>query len=159
MQVDTAHLAGRPVEEFGGYVLGYLAVVTLLLPSAYEVVAFFFYHAVELRHLVRAVLQVGIHGDDHIALCGGESGVKGGALAVVAAELNATIGVVLCVQFLCCLPGAVVRAVVDYDNLIADTPFRGHGASKVGDALFHHTVNPFCQVRQRLCFVVRWYYY
>ena len=33
-----------------------------------EVIAVFFDHAVQFRDLVRAVLKIGVHGDDHIAL-------------------------------------------------------------------------------------------
>ncbi len=37
--------------------------------ARYEVVAVLGYHLVETRNLVGRVLQVGVHGDDHVAFC------------------------------------------------------------------------------------------
>ena len=64
----AANLACRSVEELGGN--GFRQwVVTFLLISRYEVVAVLGYHLVETRNLVGRVLQVGVHGDDHVAFC------------------------------------------------------------------------------------------
>ena len=63
--------------------------MAFLLVAADEVIAILFDHPVQLGNLVGRVLQVGIHGNDDIALCLFEATIEGRALAVVAAELNA----------------------------------------------------------------------
>ncbi len=70
MQImNAAHLAGRSVEQLGGYGLRErVALLTVLLVSRHEVVAFVRNHVVESRNLVGRVLQVSVHGDDHVAL-------------------------------------------------------------------------------------------
>lgn len=83
--LDAADTACRGIEQLGGYGLGE-GVVTFLLPSADEVVAVLGDHAVEFRDLVRRVLKIGIHGDDHTSAGTGEACVERRGFAVVAAE-------------------------------------------------------------------------
>ena len=87
VQVDSAHFARSPVEQLGGQGLRQ-RVVALLLPSANQVVALFANHAHEVRNLVGAVLQVGVHGDDHVALGRLKSDVKRSGLALIAPKAN-----------------------------------------------------------------------
>ena len=63
----AAHLAGSGVKQFGRYRFRQW-VITLFLPARHKVVAIARNHAVKLRNLVGAVLEVGIHRDDHIPL-------------------------------------------------------------------------------------------
>ena len=87
MQVlDAANLSCRGVEELSGNGFRY-RVVAFLLISRYEVVFLLGDHAVKLWYLVGRVLQVSIHGYDHVSLGLLEAAVQGRALAVVAAEL------------------------------------------------------------------------
>ena len=90
MQVlHPANLAGSGIEELGGDGLGQ-GVISLLLVARHEVVAVLHNHLVESGYLVGRILQVGIHGDDHVALDLLESAVERRALAIIAAELDAT---------------------------------------------------------------------
>lgn len=40
------------------------------------------------RNLVRRVLQVGVHRENHLAACFGETAIQSGGFAVVASELD-----------------------------------------------------------------------
>ncbi len=142
VEFDAAEHARGAVEELGRDVFGKFGVVAFLLPTGDEVESVFLDHAEEFGDFVGAVLQVGIHGDDDVALDGVETGVEGGGFAVVAAELDATVGGIGCMEFLDDIPGAVFAAVVDHDDFIAETVFA------------HHFVDPFGQVRERFCLVV-----
>mgnify|MGYP007107555695 CR=1 FL=1 len=79
--VDAAHLACCGIEELGRNGLGeWVALLAVHLVARYEVITFLGYHLVETWYLVWRILQVGIHGDDHVALCLLESTVEGWAL-------------------------------------------------------------------------------
>ena len=144
--VHPAYPSCRGVEELGGYGLRQ-RVVALLLVSRHEVVAVFGYHLVEAGYLVGRVLQVGVHGDDHVAAGFLEPAIEGGALAVIAAELYGVYVRVLGRELLYDLPRVVGGAIVDEDNLIAEV---------VG---FHHALYPRVKLWQRLCLVEKWYDY
>ena len=134
--VDAAHLSCRGVEEFGGEGFGD-GVVAFLLVAAHQVVAFFRNHAVELGDFVGAVLEVGVHGDDHFALCGAETAEEGGTLPVVAAELDAVHRGVLGAEVFDESPRAVGRPIVHKNEFMAEVVV-GHDAFdpsvKFGDA-------------------------
>ena len=83
--LDSAHFAGRGVEEFCRYSFRE-RVVAFLFVAAYEVVSFFLNHAVKTGNLVRTVLQIGIHCNHDITLCETETCVKSRRFAVIAAE-------------------------------------------------------------------------
>ena len=89
VKLDAGDFACRGIEELGRDILGELVIVPFLLPSGDEVKPILFDHAIEFRNLIGGILQVGIHGDDHIALCGLETAEESGGFAVVAAEANA----------------------------------------------------------------------
>ena len=73
--VDAAHASSRGVEQFSGDGFGQ-RVVTLLFPSAYQVVAVGCNHPVQFGYLIGTVLQIGIHGYYHIAFGAGKSGIQ-----------------------------------------------------------------------------------
>lgn len=86
--LDAAYATGRGIEQLGGYGLGQ-RIVALFLVAGHQVIAFFGNHSVQLGNFVRAVLQVGVHSDDHVALGGGEARVQCRRFAVIAAEGDA----------------------------------------------------------------------
>ena len=65
--VDAAHASRGSVEQLSGYGLAE-RVITFLFPATHEIITILGNHAVELRNLVRTILEVGIHCDDHITL-------------------------------------------------------------------------------------------
>ena len=144
--VNAAHLARCGVEQFGGNGFGF-GVVTLLFPTAHQIVALLGNHLVEVWNFVGAVLQVGVHGDDHIALHTLKTSIEGRRLAVVAAETHALDIFVFLMKFLNHFPRVVGAAVVDHQHLVGEVVF------------FHHALNPFCQFGQRFGFVIQWNYY
>ena len=115
--VDAADLAGGGVEQLGGDGLRQ-GVVALLFVARHEVVAVAGDHAVELGNLVGRVLEVGVHGDDHVALGACEAGVEGGRLAVVAAECDSFYGGIFGGEALDYVPRRVGGAVVDENDLV-----------------------------------------
>ena len=90
VQLDARHVPCGGVEQLRRQVLGQRVVVPFLLPTAHQVESVFGDHAVQLRNLVRRVLHVGIHGDDHIALCRLETVVQRRTLTVVTTETDST---------------------------------------------------------------------
>lgn len=143
MQIrDTAHLARRGIEKLCRNRFRQ-RVVALLLPSRHKVVAILHNHPIKLRNLVRAVLKVGVHSNNHIALGAFESHVKRRRLAIVATETNSLHSRTLCLQVVDNLPRSVSRAIVDKNNLIREP---------VG---FHHAFNPRLQFRQRFRLVIQ----
>ena len=104
--VNAAHPACCGVEELCGDGLGQrVALTTVHLIAAHQVVTVLANHSVEFGNLVGRILQVGVHGDDHIAFGLGKAAIQSRALAIVAAELDAThhIGV-FCAELLYHLP-------------------------------------------------------
>ncbi len=93
----------------------------------------------EQGDVVRVVLEVGIEGDDDIAGRGVEAGAHGGGLAEVAAQPHeAEMGVLVgaCGEQ---LPGSVLAAVVDEDDLVgAANCAQGvvQGFAEQGDGFF-----------------------
>ena len=91
-------------------------IVPLAFPAADDVVAF-----VELGEqrgdFGRVVLQVAVDRDDALAFGGVEAGAERGRLAEIAAEADAENPRIVGGQLADRLPGAVVRAVVDDDDL------------------------------------------
>ena len=108
----------------------------MLFPAGDDVVTLLDNHPVEFRDFVRGVLQVRVHGDDDIALRGRETLVKGGGLAVVAAEGDAVDGGILLREFPDPVPGIVGGTVVHHQDLVGETIF------------FHHPVDPGGEFRQ-----------
>ena len=128
--VNARDFACRGVEELGGNGLGE-GVVAFLFVARHEVVALVNDHAVEGGNLVGRVLQVGVHGDNHVALGLVEAAIEGRTLAVVASELDAVHVPVLACEPLDDLPGAVGGAVVDEDNFVG-VAVGGHHAPYPG---------------------------
>ena len=62
--------------------------MSLFLPARNQVIALFHDHPVHLGKFVGTVLQVGIHGKDHIARGIQETDIEGCGLAVIPAEFN-----------------------------------------------------------------------
>ena len=150
VQLQAGYLAGGEVVYLRGYVLGEGVVVADFLPAGHQVVAVLAYHAVELRNLVRAVLQVRVHGDDHVSGGLAEACLEGCRLAVVAAEAVGADMRIDSVEFLYRLPGAVVAAVVYHQYLVFDA---GYGRACDGP------VYPLRQLAEGLVLVVEGNYY
>ncbi len=87
---------GSAVEEPGGDGFGD-GVEPFLLPPRDHVVFFFPDHSDQFGNLVGTVLQVGIHSDDHLALCGFKTTEEGGRFPVIPAELDSPDGRVFAV--------------------------------------------------------------
>ena len=141
VQLDARHPARGPVEELGRDVFHQLGVVTHLLPARYEVIAVLFDHLVEFGNLIGAVLEVGIHSDDHVAFDDLEAFVQRGRLAVVPPEAQ---GFHIGIGFRKALddgPRVVGRAIVDEDDFIGKA------------MLVHHATDPCLQLGQRLGFI------
>ena len=139
--VDTAHTPGCGVEQLGGQRLGQW-VIAFLFPATHQVIALLSDHAIQFGNLVGAVLQVGIHGDDHIALGAHESRVQCRRFAIVAAKAHPLDSGVLGMQLFDHLPRAVGAAVIDHEHLIGVA------------MLLHHTFDPCRQLGQRLSLII-----
>ena len=97
--MNTAHCTCCGVEEFGRDSLGErVTLTTVHLVPTDQIVAFLGNHAIEFGYFVGTVLQVCIHGYDHIALCCLEAIVKSGTFSVITAELDAMNILVLFAQ-------------------------------------------------------------
>ena len=146
MQLYARYAAGCGVEQLRRQILRQRIVVALLLPAAHQVKAVLGDHPVQFGNLVRRVLQVSVHRDDHIALRSLESAVQCGTLAVVPAEADAVhMLLVLLLQRTDDLPRVVRRTVVDEQQLITEL------------VLLHHAADPLVQRGQTLCLVIQWY--
>ena len=66
IELYLGYAAGRSVEKLRRNGLGQ-RIVTLLLPAAYQIIAVFHDHSTQFRNFLRAVLKVGVHGDDYLA--------------------------------------------------------------------------------------------
>ncbi|MNL23069.1 hypothetical protein D3C87_1444370 [compost metagenome] len=89
MQFNARHAAGYTVEKFRRQVFGHSIIKAFLFPSAYEVVLFFADHMHQLRDLIGAILQVGVHSDHHRSDSGFETLIQCRTLSVVTLEFNA----------------------------------------------------------------------
>ena len=143
--MDAGYGAHSGVKELGGDGLREW-VVAFLLPTTDEVIAIFLDHPVEFGYLVGRVLQVGIHGNNHIALRHTEPHMKGGRFAVVGAERHAVHLGILLVELLDDLPRAVGGAIVAENDLVGEV------------VLLHHAVDPCGEFGKGLVFVIEWYY-
>ena len=143
--VDSRDLARRSVEELRRNCLRQ-RVIAFLLVARDEVIAFILDHVVEARDLVGRVLEVSVHGDDHIALSLLKTAVESRALTVVAPELDSLDVAVLLRQLLDDVPGVVSGTVVDKDDLVREV---------VG---LHDALDPGVQFRQRFCLIEKGYY-
>ena len=145
--LDATDLAGRSVKQLRGQRLRQ-RVVALLLVAAHQVIALLGNHLVQSGNLVRGILQVGIHRDNHIALGLSKTAVERRTLAVVAAELDALHNVgLLLVKFRDDIPRTVGRAVVDKYHFIR---------KMVG---LHHPLYPCVELGNRLVLIIKRYYY
>ena len=88
VQGNAGNTTCRSIEELGRQVLGQFVIKTFLLPTAHQIKSVFGDHPIELRDLIRTVLQVSIHGDNHIALRCLETAVQRRTLTIVATETN-----------------------------------------------------------------------
>ena len=143
--LDTAHLPCCGIEEFRGQGLRQ-RVVTFLLIAAHKVITLFLDHLIESGDLIRRILQIGIHRDDHVTLCLFKATIERRTLAVVSAELDALHHIrILLVQFTDNLPRAVRRTVVDENHLITES------------ILLHHPLYPLVEFWYRLLFIIKRY--
>ena len=92
VQADAGDLAGGPVVQLGGDVLGEGVVLAVLFPARHQVVAFLADHPHHFGDFFRGVLKVGVHGDHDVPLRGGEAFIQGGRFPVIAAETDAPDG-------------------------------------------------------------------
>ena len=148
MQVRNAgEFACRSVEQLGRN--GFRQrVVTLFLPTGHKVVTVFGDHPVQFGDLVGAVLQVGVHRDDHVSLGPLETAVQAGGFAVIATELDRVYHFrVLAFKRFDHFPGVVRAPVIDKDYLVTEIMF------------FHYPLYPRKQFWKRLGFIVQWYNY
>lgn len=60
----------------------------LSFPAGYQIVPVFGDHPVKFGYLIRAVLQIGVHGNDHVTFSPLESAMQSRRLTVVATELD-----------------------------------------------------------------------
>ena len=118
VELDARDLAGGSVEKLGRKILGELVVLTVLLPAGHHVVAFLRDFLVQAGDLVGGVLQVGVHGDDHVALRLVETAVQRSGFAVVAPEADAVHQRIGRRKALDNLPGGIGAAVVDHYYLV-----------------------------------------
>ena len=114
---DAGGTAHQPVGDHGGHTAREVGVVTVLAPTADHVVA--------LGHLVqqerdadRVVLQVGVHGDDHIAARVVETGGEGRSLSEIAPEGDDAPARIAAVDLAQPRQAAIRAAVVDDDHLV-----------------------------------------
>ena len=85
VEFDAGNASGGGIEEFARQRFAH-RVETLLLPSGYQIVSFLPDHPVKLGDFIRRVLQVGVHGDDHVSLRGIKPAVQGCRLPVISSE-------------------------------------------------------------------------
>ena len=104
VQLYACHTARSSVEQFAGEVLGQFVVIAFLLPTTNQVIALFLYHAIQLGNLIGRVLQVSIHGNDHIALYGLKATVQRSRLTIIATKTNAVNVLILLAKRLYDLP-------------------------------------------------------
>ena len=127
--VDAADFAGGSVEKLGRDGFGE-RVVTLLLIPGNQVILLFHDHVIESGYLVGRVLQVRVHGDDHVAAGFLEAAIERRALSVVAAKLDAFHLLPLLGKLLYHVPRVIGGAVVDENHLIGIV------------VLLHHSLYP-----------------
>ena len=144
VQADARRGTCRPVEELARPPLAD-RVVALLLPARNQVVTLLEDHTAQGGDLLGRILQVGVHGDHHLAARSRKAAIESGRLAVVARKTDAPQRRILRGQALDNGPRAVGRAVVHEDCLIGE----GMGRSD--------TVDPRQQFGQRLLLVVERY--
>src|SRR5690606_32251221 len=107
VELHAGRLANRPVKDLAGECLAE-RILAALLPAGDEVVSFS-QKLKEFWNFVRIVLQVAIHGDNHIATCGCESMTEALSLPEVAAIAQANHTPVFGVEFLDDFPAAILR--------------------------------------------------
>ena len=117
-------------------------VVTFLLVSRHQVVTLFRNHAVEFGNLVGTILQISVHGDDHIAFRLTKPTEQRRRLSIVPAELDTFHTRRFRTQTLDDLPGTVGTSVIDKNDLIRKM------------MSCHHPFNPGEQFRQRFLLIV-----
>ena len=142
MQSDSRNDAGRPVEKLARPPLP-RRVMTLLFPARHQIVPLVEDHMPQSRNLVRRVLQVGVHRENHLAACFGETAIQSGGFAVVASELDPPHRRKPLVQTLDHAPRTIAGTVVHQDHLVGQT------------LAASYAVDPFDQLRQGLFLVVK----
>ena len=141
MQPDSRNGAGRPVEKLARPPLPG-RVVALLFPARHQIVPFVEDHTPQSRNLVRRVLQVGVHRENHLAARFSETAIQGGGFAVVASELDPPHRRKPLVQIFDHAPRTIAGTVVHQDYLVRQT------------LAASHAIDPFDQLRQRLLLVI-----
>ena len=142
--LDAANLTGCRIEELRRQGLRE-GVIAFLLIATHQVVTILLDHTVQFGNLIRRILQISIHRDNHITLGLFETAIQGRTLTVVPAEFNTFHARRLAFQVSNDLPRLVGRAVVHEDHLITIA------------VLFHHPLYPGIQFWQRLGFIIKRY--
>ena len=136
VQLDTCHTTCCSIEELGRNILRKFIIVTFLFPSAHQIKTVLFDHSVEFRNLVRRVLQVGIHRNNHITFRCLKTAIQRRTLSVVSTETNTSYGsffrlFTFLFQLADDFPRLIRRSVIDEDDFIREL------------VLFHHLRYPF----------------
>ena len=101
-------------------------VIAFLLPSRNQVISVLLDHPVKLRNLIRAILQVCIHRDHHIALRTLETAMQPRRLAIIAPETDPPYCRRLLPESFDDIPRAIGTSIVHKYNLIRKMIFRHH---------------------------------
>ena len=133
-----------PVEEFRRQSLAD-GIMPFLLPSGHHLITLLSDHPVEFGDFIRTVLQVGIHGDDNIALGVIKSAIQRRRFAVIASELDPLHFRIFLRQGSDDFPGIVGTSVVNVNDLERQLPG------------IHHTNDPVGKFGQRLFLVEQRY--
>ena len=132
VEPDTRRNARGPIEELAGPPLAD-GVETLLFPPGDKVVALVENHAPHGGNLVGRILQIGVHGEDDLALRGLEPAKERGRLAVIAGETDGPDGGKLLPELSDDVPRTVGRTVVDEDNFVGKAVVAGHAVDPRGE--------------------------
>ena len=127
--LNTAHLSGCCIKEFCGN--GFRnGVIALLLITAYQIVAFFFDHTIQLWYFIRGILKISIHRNDNVTQSLFETTIESRTLTVVATEFDSFSFRMVLTKFRDNFPTVVSRTIVNEDNLVCEV------------ILFHNPLNP-----------------
>ena len=141
--MNTRETAGRGVEQFRRDRLRE-RIIPFFLPARDKIVAIFRDHAIQFGDLVRTILQVRVHRDDHIALGTLEPAVQTRRFSVITTELDRPNHIRrLLFQLLYDLPRIVRAAIVNKNHLVTEM------------VLMHHPLDPLEKLGQRFRLIIQ----
>jgi hypothetical protein len=117
VQRDAGQLGHHPVGDARGQAARPVAIDAVGAPAAGDVVALGELGE-QLRQIFRRMLQVAVHGDDHLAQGVIEAGGERGRLAVVAGQFDDADGGIAGAEAAQRQVAAVAAAVIDEDDLV-----------------------------------------